>query len=455
MTLFSESGERYLVKTISENEKMTWMSEHGEFVNDSNVEEINGSYYIEDKEIIESEGIKFYKHKDKDGLIWNVILVDSEETKQDLYRSNFFEFYRNMYTDRQSQKREERDFEQRISRRAKLMFESFKRQRKMLGTRIPTQAMQSFMPMEIVGYTDSEVNDVYVPVQQFFLQGSDLDIDKVYLLGYGVNESGKIQINSKLAEIAEYDYDDLMRLLPPNGKKYERSQVMDADSYVLDGSRLSTESYIDIINDVIKSGKSKVFITTTDPRADVFMKQLNTHTRTKLSDSAIDAAIKNQVVHNVLRVASNAENQVIAQISVDAATVDLKAAAKTSHLAAYEKTITSDNPLTVFTMQVQNMVGREVIGVTAVALKQFFAKTAFYNDKINRYVEECVKHPFRILEYTDRILQLVVKNNPLTGKQTVFANLNFLNVIDAINEGRIPDIDVDLYGFKKLSTLMA
>ena len=455
MTLFSESGERYLVKTISENEKMTWMSEHGEFVNDSNIEEINGSYYIEDKEIIESDGIKFYKHKDKDGLIWNVILVDSEETKQDLYRSDFFEFYRNMYTDRQSQKREERDFEQRISRRAKLMFESFKRQRKMLGTRIPTQAMQSFMPMEIVGYTDSEVNDVYVPVQQFFLQGSDLDIDKVYLLGYGVNESGKIQINSKLAEIAEYDYDDLMRLLPPNGKKYERSQVMDTDSYVLDGSRLSTESFIDIINDVIKSGKSKVFITTTDPQADVFMRQLNTHTRTKLSDSAVDAAIKNQVVHNVLKVASNAENQVIAQISVDAATVDLKAAAKTSHLAAYEKTITSDNPLTVFTMQVQNMVGREVIGVTAVALKQFFAKTAFYNDKINRYTEECIKNPFRILEYTDRLLQLVVKNNPLTGQQTVFANLNFLDVIDAINEGKIPDIDIDLYGFKKLSTLMA
>lgn len=455
MTLFSESGERYLVKTISENEKMTWMSEHGEFVNDSNVEEINGSYYIEDKEIIESEGIKFYKHKDKDGLIWNVILVDSEETKQDLYRSNFFEFYRNMYADRQLQNQEKQDFERRISRRAKLMFESFKRQRKMLGTRIPTQAMQSFMPMEIVGYTDSEVNDVYVPVQQFFLQGSDLDIDKVYLLGYGVNESGKIQINSKLAEIAEYDYDDLMRLLPPNGKKYERSQVMNTDSYILDGSRLSTESFIDIINDVIKSGKSKVFITTTDPQADVFMRQLNTHTRTKLSDSAIDAAIKNQVVHNVLKVASNAENQVIAQISVDAATVDLKAAAKTSHLAAYEKTITSDNPLTVFTMQVQNMVGREVIGVTAVALKQFFAKTAFYNDKINRYVEECIKNPSRIKEYTDRLLQLVVKNNPLTGKQTVFANLNFLDVIDAINEGKIEDVDIDLYGFKKLSTLMA
>ena len=281
-----------------------------------------------------------------------------------------------------------------------------------------------------------------------------MDIDKVYLLGFGVNESGKIQINSKLADIAEYSYDDLMRLLPPNGKKYERSLVMDDDSYILNGSRLSTESYIDIINDVIRSGKSKVFITTADSRADVFMKQLNTHTRTKLSDQHIDAAIKNQVVHNVLRVASNAENQVIAQISVDAATEGLKKAGTTSHLAAYEKTITSDNPLTVFTMQVQNMVGREVIGVTAVALKQFFAKTAYYNDQINQYKITCMSNPAVIVSETQKLLGLVVKMNPLTGKDTVFANLNFLDVIDEIGK-TIEDIDIDLYGFKKLSTLMA
>jgi hypothetical protein len=45
------------------------MSDRGEFVNDPNVEEINGSFYIGESEIIESNGVKFYKHKDKDGNI--------------------------------------------------------------------------------------------------------------------------------------------------------------------------------------------------------------------------------------------------------------------------------------------------------------------------------------------------------------------------------------------------
>jgi hypothetical protein len=35
--------------------------------------------------------------------------------------------------------------------------------------------MQSFAPMEIITFTDSEVNEVYVPTQIFYLEGSDLD----------------------------------------------------------------------------------------------------------------------------------------------------------------------------------------------------------------------------------------------------------------------------------------
>ena len=89
---------------------------------------------------------------------------------------------------------------------------------------------------------DSEVNDVYVPVQQFFLQGSDLDIDKVYLLGYGVNSSGKLVVNSKLADYAEYSYDELMDLLPPNGHEYELSETVDDNTYLINSARLSSES---------------------------------------------------------------------------------------------------------------------------------------------------------------------------------------------------------------------
>ncbi len=172
--LFTETGERYLVRTVTENQRAELM--RNGYPKDASIEEINGSFYSDENKITSLEGVSFHKYKDeKTGQVWKVILVDSEETKQKLNRSTFFDFYRNRYVDKQLNDQETIEWKQRINRRAKRMYDSFKEQRKMLGTRIPTQAMQSFMPMEIIWYTDSLVNDVYVPVQQFFLQGSKLN----------------------------------------------------------------------------------------------------------------------------------------------------------------------------------------------------------------------------------------------------------------------------------------
>lgn len=55
---------------------------------------------------------------------------------------------------------------------AQRMFEAFKQQLTCTGARIPTQAMQSFMAMDVIAYTDNEDNNVYVPQSQTWLQGS-------------------------------------------------------------------------------------------------------------------------------------------------------------------------------------------------------------------------------------------------------------------------------------------
>ena len=170
MVLFSKTGERYLVQTASESDLKEGYSE------DKSIEKINGTFYLGEEKITNLEGVRFCKYRDEEtGKVWNVIIVDSETTKRKLYRSSFFEFYRHNYKDQKQIDQEHIEWKKRIERRASRMYKSFMEQRKMLGTRIPTQAMQSFMPMEIVGYTDSAVNDVYVPVQQFFLQGSKLN----------------------------------------------------------------------------------------------------------------------------------------------------------------------------------------------------------------------------------------------------------------------------------------
>nr|DAE20168.1 MAG TPA: hypothetical protein [CrAss-like virus sp. ctYsL76] len=35
--------------------------------------------------------------------------------------------------------------------------------------------MQSFAPMEVITLTDSETNEIFAPVNIFYLEGSDLD----------------------------------------------------------------------------------------------------------------------------------------------------------------------------------------------------------------------------------------------------------------------------------------
>ena len=45
--------------------------------------------------------------------------------------------------------------------------------------------MQSFMSMETKGYTEDPGNNVYVSHWQLWLQGSDYDIDKAYIMMHG------------------------------------------------------------------------------------------------------------------------------------------------------------------------------------------------------------------------------------------------------------------------------
>lgn len=68
-----------------------------------------------------------------------------------------------------------------------------------LGMRVPTQALQSIMAQSIQGYASDNANDVFVTRWQFWLQGSDLDIDKLYLLGCVFDKNGQFVHWSPLA----------------------------------------------------------------------------------------------------------------------------------------------------------------------------------------------------------------------------------------------------------------
>ena len=428
--LFSTTGERYLVRTVTAEEK-TNLEREG-FVKDISIEQFGNNFYYGEHKIGTFENVDFYKYKDKSGKVWKVILTNSEN-KNNLSRSKFFEMWRDNFTDPDQMAKEQSLFDERIRIRAARMWEAFDKQRYLLGTRIPTQDMQSFMPEEIIGWTDSEVNDLYVPVQMFVTKGNDLDIDKEYELCYGVDNQGLLYVNTKLVNVLDYSYDDLFRLLPPNGIEYKTSREIDNDTFIATHYDLLGDK-IDLINKIIESKATKIHFDVFDTDAIKFMEHLNIHSTTQLSEEIVDKSIKNQVVNNILKVSTDVENQVVSQISVDTVTKPIKRAAKKSPLALYEKTINSDNPLVMFVMQIQNMVGKEGIGVTAVSLKQFFAKTAFYNEKINEFENNLRRDIFNAQKYVDEIIKHVVKWDPMRKRYTVFANLNYLDVIETLYE---------------------
>lgn len=61
----------------------------------------------------------------------------------------------------------------------------------LIAGRIPAQSQQSFMAQRVIGFDSSDLNTAMVSTFQLFLQGSDLDIDAVTLLGYDFDKNGK------------------------------------------------------------------------------------------------------------------------------------------------------------------------------------------------------------------------------------------------------------------------
>lgn len=75
------------------------------------------------------------------------------------------------------------------------------------------------MEMKNVGYFDTESNDAYVSVWQIFIQGSDFDIDKAYMMGYGFNKAGHFEVWNDLFDFSNRAELEAIEKMPvPSGK---------------------------------------------------------------------------------------------------------------------------------------------------------------------------------------------------------------------------------------------
>lgn len=212
--LLYHEGEEFLVKIADKEESETLPAQFDGVTSDyTDIQLINGKLWYNNEFISSSTGKQVYTIT-VDNKKKNIIVVNSVEEFNKLKNSNFFDRYKQYnWTEKnkktlleakykndtelrlQNNEGLERVFykhkdivtlnelrineqitrTQRLKQVAENQYTAFKRQLNYIGTRIPSQGMQSFMPMNIIAFTDSDTNEIYVPAIQTYLQGSDYD----------------------------------------------------------------------------------------------------------------------------------------------------------------------------------------------------------------------------------------------------------------------------------------
>ena len=98
-------------------------------------------------------------------------------------------------------------------------------------SRTPAQSHQSFMPMKLVAFDESDVNSAYVSRYQLYLQGSDFDVDKASLLG-SIIRNGRYVTWSPFMSLQSIEHLKASETLPfPTGKRLEVKENLNSRVY--------------------------------------------------------------------------------------------------------------------------------------------------------------------------------------------------------------------------------
>ncbi len=251
-------------------------------------------------------------------------------------------------------------------------------------------------------------------------------------MGYSILENGNFQTHSRLQE--DFDIDLVLQLQKPDGRKFT---IGDGIEINLDNIN-NDQDIIDTINNVLNYKGDKIKFKFTKPYKELFITQrdfikyINKHSTTKLTNVAKDAALKNVTLDGILKVTSDPQN--LLNLSVPINMDDQQTAKANSILGKDELYVTADNPGTKYMMQEQNMVGKQVIGITAVSLKTFFAASTYFNLKLNELKKAIMlDNDVKIFETLDSlIIQNKFKFEQDKDRITTIANLNYDLILDVL-----------------------
>lgn len=345
-----------------------------------------------------------------------------------------------------------------INRRARQMYEAFEMQLKVIVDRIPSQSMQSFLSADVAMLFDTEENLMVMSYFLLWLQGADLDVDKSFTITYEVGDDGRIVTPSKLDRY--YSAEKIFDLPLPSKKKFifyndtdYAAKVLageiENDAVRIDGTNLTRQIPIELLNIILMGSGKVVFNDNVDPEIRNRIEELIQLHQSSVNLPSTQKVVgyKNKIVHIIHQVLRDPIVQAQTNVPVDEAMDELKSAIPTpSYKVEFFRTW--DNPAAKFAIQRDNMVGRDVIGISAVSLKAFFAESAYGNSVITDILNlvQAYNNEFRITgKYNtnigNQIVNLLKKicfdakftkdPNVPTGIATI-ANLRFIELLNTI-----------------------
>lgn len=343
---------------------------------------------------------------------------------------------------------------------AKNRYDAFIRGIQFIGARIPTQAMQSFMPFEVICFLDDDQNKAYVPKANTHIEGSDYDIDKLYLLAMTILNGGKLASGSNLQSIVGYNVASKLEVATSTFSETTTNPTRNIvkDSLLKELTEpldeITSQKFISFVNRAIRNGDYELRFENThaimstgefNRRKKQLLKLLNKHANTPTRVLLSDEVLKSKVFSGIYDIVLSAQNQLKAQITVDTCTGDLKDTAAKTVSGNAEKKVSPDIPSSMFVMQEQNQLGKSVVGIGAVSLKTYFILSTANNIKASK-VADLINHGNYYNAY--ELFTTMEIANPINGGITTIANTN-LNIIERALNKINPEKNTDLADLKK------
>lgn len=271
---------------------------------------------------------------------------------------------------------------------------------------------------------------------------------------YGISKDGRLKTGS---DLDYYGIGVNLRLAAPTGQTYESVTSAGNDTFVVNAKEallLATEHPTSvtqqriiarIMNKIAASGRTKVYIETNDDHVRaVIMDNLNTHNNTPIDVYGNEMALKNRILTSLVDVSSGVQNNLIQQVAVDEVTAEPKNLAKASPSGKSDDKLTPDNPWAKFEMQIQNGVGKQDVGISAVSMKAYFALCT----TINRYVYDACQFVQNnnnledINIYLGSFLEHIIGENFFEGGICTVSGINLDPLIAELKKKGITTIDV-------------